>query len=287
MEALSVWNEKHNFHQSFCHRRSQTKESNHPFTLFVQQMKNFTIRSAEYDKLFSAWKLRVRLTNMCIPCMSLVWAPAGTSSAYSFCRFVATMPEQKTPILQIKCQSLLVNINNETQTNHNTGDLVFQMLGRTCKHRTLRWTRKHWSVSKMQRTVEELLCVNNNSVKSQTYLLRQVVNFCSPVSLGCGLSTHWLFHVKRFNFFILIDSQMNLQSDQNAANAWTTSPDLSSHMMCCLLRSKWEDQDARPNINRFSYQSAERLYFNWAGWCICGCEKPYYGKQITNKIPTI
>ncbi len=50
MEAMSVWNENHHFHQSFCHRRSQTKESNHPFTLFVQQMKNFTIRSAEYDK---------------------------------------------------------------------------------------------------------------------------------------------------------------------------------------------------------------------------------------------
>jgi hypothetical protein len=31
-EALSVWNEKHNFHQSFCHRRSQTKDSNHSFT---------------------------------------------------------------------------------------------------------------------------------------------------------------------------------------------------------------------------------------------------------------
>jgi 2-keto-4-pentenoate hydratase/2-oxohepta-3-ene-1,7-dioic acid hydratase in catechol pathway len=42
------------------------------------------------------------------------------------------MPQQETPILHIKCQSLLVNMNNETQNHHNTGDLVFWMPLLTC-----------------------------------------------------------------------------------------------------------------------------------------------------------
>jgi hypothetical protein len=76
-------------------------------------MKNFTIRSAEYDKLFSALKLRVRSTNMCL---SLVKTAAGTSSSHQFCLFVAMMPQEKIPIPHIKCQSLLVHMNNETQS---------------------------------------------------------------------------------------------------------------------------------------------------------------------------
>ncbi len=38
------------------------------------------------------------------------------------------MPQQETPILHIKCLSLLVNMNNETENHYNTGDLVFWLL---------------------------------------------------------------------------------------------------------------------------------------------------------------
>jgi hypothetical protein len=80
------------------HRRSETKESNHPFTFFVQQMKNFTIRSADYDKYFSAWTLRVEPTNISIPRLRMLEAPAGTVWSHEFCLLDHQVrPATKTP----------------------------------------------------------------------------------------------------------------------------------------------------------------------------------------------